>query len=340
MTSFHIGSINTPGPWFHATGEGVTECALDENTGEISRLTTLPGIENAIWMIRSGEGLLIATERFLHDGALALLDASLSRIGHLQTTPGGAICHLALSPDGKNVYAVSYLGGITVHAMDSGVHPVHQSITYHGSGPNQERQQKSHPHQAVVSPDARHLFVCDLGSDRIWIHPIDGAELGEAQAIVCPPGCGPRHLVFHPSLPCFYLLGELDGHVHAYEGEGTTWQLINSHSALPSGFRGTPGGAAIRIHPSKQSLGVSVRGSDTMALFRISDQGKLSPAANFPTQGKCPRDFAYSPSGQWLLALNQDSDTVVSFELDPTDGMPTGRIGPIFAIGCPTCAVF
>lgn len=77
-----------------------------------------------------------------------------------------------------------------------------------------------------------------------------------------------------------------------------------------------------------------------MALFRISDQGKLSPAANFPTQGKCPRDFAYSPSGQWLLALNQDSDTVVSFELDPTDGMPTGRIGPIFAIGCPTCAVF
>lgn len=38
MTNLLIGSINTQGPWFHASGEGVTACALDEATGRISRI--------------------------------------------------------------------------------------------------------------------------------------------------------------------------------------------------------------------------------------------------------------------------------------------------------------
>jgi 6-phosphogluconolactonase len=116
--------------------------------------------------------------------------------------------------------------------------------------------------------------------------------------------------------------------------------LVNSVSALPSDFNGTPGGAAIKFHPSGRSLAVSVRGSDNIAVFRLGARGEISLAANFPTQGKGPRDFAFSPSGRWLLALNQDSDAVVPFELDPSQGLPTGGVGSTFAIGCPVCAVF
>ncbi len=338
MSRFLIGSINTPGPWFHATGEGITVCALDEDTGEISRITTSPGIENAIWMTPSPHGLLVATERFLGDGELAAFDASFSRIGQAQTTPGGAICHLALSPDGASIYAVSYLGGVTVHALDeSGIHPAHQFIAYEGSGQN-ERQEKPHPHQAVVSPDGKKLFVCDLGSDKIWVHPIEGPKLGPAQGIEAPPGSGPRHLVFHPTLSSFYLLCELDGMVHTYDGE--SYRLIASHSAVPSDFTEVPGGAATKLHPSGASLAVSIRGSDNIAVYLFDTLGGLRPAANFSTRGKAPRDFAFSPSGRWLLALNQDSDTVVPFEFDPSSGLPTGRVGAAFQIGCPVCANF
>lgn len=334
MTRFLVGSINTPGPWFHHGGEGVTACALDEETGAISRIAASPQIENAIWIASFSGGFLVATERFFENGELAAYDASISPIGCKQTTAGGAICHLALSPDGKTVYAVSYLGGVSVHSLDkNGVQPAHQTMAYEGSGPNQERQEKSHPHQAVISPNGKELYVCDLGSDTIWVHPIAGAKLGPARAIVAPPGSGPRHLVFHPTRPRFYVIGELDGIVRIYGSEDG--RLINSIPVLPTGYTGIPSGAAMKWHPSGISVAVSVRGSDNMAVL-VDD----TLIANFSTRGKSPRDFAFSPSGRWLLALNQDSDSIIPFEFDPFKGLPTGRVGTSLDIGCPVCALF
>jgi 6-phosphogluconolactonase len=342
MTEFIVGSINTPGPWFHATGEGVTACKIDETTGEISRVRSYPEFENAMWMAKSGRFTFVATERFMDGGEVVAFDPTMAATGPVQKTPGGAICNLAVSPDGKTLYTVSYLGGVTVHTIDDNgvISPVHQEINYTGSGPNKERQEKSHPHQAVVSPDGKHLFVCDLGCDKVWIHPIEGSRLGPAASIAAAAGSGPRHLVFHPRLPRFYLLGELDAQVRVYEGSGADWKLVGSHSAIPENFTGTPGGGAIRLHPSGKTLAVSVRGSDTIAVFHIDAHGDITLAANFPTGGKTPRDFDFTPSGRRLVALNQDSDNAVAFGFDPASGLPTGHAGAPFALGCPMCVIF
>lgn len=343
MTRFLVGSINTPGPWFHATGEGVTLCEIDEASGEIRRVRAYPEFDNAMWMARGGRFTFVATERFLDGGEIVVFDPTMASTGPAQRTPGGAICHLALSPDGKALYTVSYLGGVTVHLIDDAgvIAPAHQEIAYIGSGANPERQEKSHPHQAVVSPDGKHLFVCDLGSDKVWVHPIeDGGKLGLPGAIDAAAGSGPRHLVFHPHLPRLYLLGELDAVVRVYEGSGADWKLVDSHTAIPENFTGTPGGGAIRLHPSGKTLAVSVRGSDTLAVFHLDARGDLTPAANFPTGGKTPRDFDFTPSGRRLLALNQDSDNLVAFGFDSATGLPTGDAGTPFALGCPMCVIF
>ena len=342
MTSLLIGSINTPGPWFHATGEGVTRCDLDEATGAISRARSFPEFENAIWMTRVGQFTFVATERFLEGGEVSAFDPTMARTGPMQKAPGGAICHLALSPDGKTLYTVSYLGGVTAHAVDERgvISPAHQEINYTGSGADKERQEKPHPHQAVVSPDGKHLFVCDLGCDKVWVHRIEGGKLNPAVALDAPAGSGPRHLVFHPRLPRFYLLGEIDSQVRVYEGAGANWKLVGSHTAISTGFTGAAHGGAIRLHPSGQTLAVSVRGSDNIAVFRLDRQGDLTPAANFPTGGKCPRDFDFTPSGRRLVALNQDSDHLVAHGFDPDAGLPTGHAGAPFAIGCPMCVIF
>lgn len=342
MTRFLVGSINKAGPWFHATGEGVSVCELDEATGEISRVRAYPEFENAMWMAKAGQFTFVATERYLDGGEVVAFDPTMADTGPAQKTPGGAICHLALANGGRTLYTVSYLGGVTVHAIDDNgvILPAHQDITYIGSGTNPERQEKSHPHQAVVSPDGKHLFVCDLGCDKVWVHPISGEKLGPAAAIGAPAGSGPRHLVFHPRLPRFYLLGELDAQVRVYEGAGTDWRLVASHAAIPEKFAGAAHGGAIRLHPSRKTLAVSVRGSDNIAVFGIDATGDLSPAANFPTGGKTPRDFDFTPSGRWLLALNQDSDNLVAFGFAPDAGLPTGHTGEPFALGCPMCVIF
>jgi len=38
------------------------------------------------------------------------------------------------------------------------------------------------------------------------------------------------------------------------------------------------------------------------------------------TNGETPRDFGIDPTGTFLLVANQDSDTIVTFRIEPTTG--------------------
>ena len=60
---------------------------------------------------------------------------------------------------------------------------------------------------------------------------------------------------------------------------------------------------------------------------------------NEPTQGSFPRGFGIDPSGQYLLAGNQRSDTLVVFRIDQQSGQltPTGQT---LSIGAPVCVKF
>ena len=63
-------------------------------------------------------------------------------------------------------------------------------------------------------------------------------------------------------------------------------------------------------------------------MFAIDERtGKLEFVEAEPTQGKNPRNFALDPTGAYLLAENQDSNTIVLFRIDPTTGAltPTGK---------------
>ena len=53
--------------------------------------------------------------------------------------------------------------------------------------------------------------------------------------------------------------------------------------------------------------------------------------AHEPTQGKTPRNFSIDPTGTFLLAANQDTDTVVTFRLDQETGAltPTGHVADV-----------
>jgi len=61
---------------------------------------------------------------------------------------------------------------------------------------------------------------------------------------------------------------------------------------------------------------------DDIGVFGIDPQtGKLSPLGHTPTGGKTPRGFGVDPSGKYLLAANQSSDTVVLFRIDAGTGL-------------------
>jgi 6-phosphogluconolactonase len=65
----------------------------------------------------------------------------------------------------------------------------------------------------------------------------------------------------------------------------------------------------------------------------------LTPVAWEPTQGRVPRFFALDPSGGFLYAANQNSDTIVAFAVDQGSGKlkPTGQV---VKTGSPSSIVF
>ncbi|MBP9903852.1 MAG: beta-propeller fold lactonase family protein, partial [Verrucomicrobia bacterium] len=67
--------------------------------------------------------------------------------------------------------------------------------------------------------------------------------------------------------------------------------------------------------------------------------GRLTSLEYTTTQGKTPRHFAIDPTGRWLLAENQGSDSVVLFSIDAVTGKlkPAGQT---VTVGSPVCAVF
>jgi 6-phosphogluconolactonase (cycloisomerase 2 family) len=72
---------------------------------------------------------------------------------------------------------------------------------------------------------------------------------------------------------------------------------------------------------------VSNRGHDSIAVFRIvRDEssgvmpGLLRSVGIFHTRGMTPRHFQFDPSGQWLVAANQDEDKVGAFQFNVQSG--------------------
>jgi 6-phosphogluconolactonase len=147
-----------------------------------------------------------------------------------------------------------------------------------------------------------------------------------------PSGSGPRHLAFHPTDPFVYVIGELDSTVTVLRRSPRAWRTVQTLSTLPTGFAGPNLGAEIAVAPSGRFVYASNRGHDSLATYVVdAETGRLTLAGHTPTLGVCPRHFVIDSSGALLLVANQDSDTVVSFWIDPPDGAlrPTGQIAQV-----------
>lgn len=118
---------------------------------------------------------------------------------------GGAVpCHLTTDPTGRLLIATNYTSSslaIQPLAADGSFDGPLDLVTLTGSGPEVERQEAAHPHQAFFIGDL--LVVIDLGADLLREFKVDptrhGAEaLREVRVTRMPAGSGPRHGVVLP----------------------------------------------------------------------------------------------------------------------------------------------
>jgi 6-phosphogluconolactonase len=156
-----------------------------------------------------------------------------------------------------------------------------------------------------------------------------------------PPGSGPRHLAIHPAGSSIYVLNELLNTVSVLRRDDASGalSLVQTLPTLPSGFTGENHTAEIFVHPNGKFVYSSNRGHNSLAVFAVEPDGRLTSAGHVGTGGAVPRGFALSPGGDWLIAANQASNNLVVFKVDAATGKltPTGQE---FPVRTPVCVVF
>ena len=328
-----------------ACGEGIYSCSLDLETGRIDLLHTSEKGRNPSYLHHDDrEGILYVAQEFIKKpGKLVSYEIrkskKLKRIDKALTN-GRATCHV-LHHKGR-VYTSSYTDGLLdVFESKKGKLSLEKSFRYKGKGPNKGRQEGAHAHQAVLSPDHKYLFICDLGSDTIWRHRLKKPLEKAKSALKLPPGSGPRHMVFHPGEAITYILSELTAHLYVakYRKSSGNLSIKNEINTLPPDFKGMPSSAAIRIHPAARALYVSNRQHNSFTAYAIDKDGKLSFMARLPSGGKEPRDIQVDPSGSFLLCANQDSNNISVYKLDKK-GRPIPGIVHVFECKTPVCVEF
>lgn len=322
--------------------EGIYRTTLDTKTGALTapELAVEIGEPEFLAIHPNGKRLYAACK--LADGKPGVAAYEIGEDKHslklinTEPTGDGGACHLAVDHSGRLLFTAQYgTGTVAVFplATDGKLLPRSELVKHEGTGPNKQRQEAPHPHWVGADPSNRFLLVPDLGSDRVVIYEIDfeTGKLVPHGSGNCPPGSGPRHLVFHPNGKFAYVVNELQISVTAfeYDKKAGTLKPIQTVESLPEDLRENAcSGAEICIHPEGKSLYASTRGHDSVSAFRIDPEtGKLTFVERESIRGSHPRSVNLDPKGNWLLAAGRDSNTISAFQIDAkTGGLVYGKV--------------
>ena len=321
---------------------GITIAALDTEAGSLSIIQEVDSITECHYLNLHPNGrYLYATTM---DGEIEAVAYAIEADGSLrklnsQAAAGTSPCYIWVDSSERNALMVNYVndesrGSVRVYPLgaDGKLRASSEHIEHDGSGPNQERQEVSHPHMIVTTPDNRHAVVPDLGTDKVYLYALDtdAGKLALSQALDLPPGAGPRHVAFHPELPRMYVINELDSTMATFAwDDADNWTLLSIVSTLPPG-QSQPAGrpntcADVHAHPNGKFLYGSNRGHDSIVIFALDANGIPSWLGNESTRGAWPRAFMIDRGGKCLVVGNRHTDSAAVYSIDAESGMLTYR---------------
>jgi 6-phosphogluconolactonase len=195
-------------------------------------------------------------------------------------------------------------------------------------------------HQIRSDPGNRFVFVPLKGGPAVAQLVFDAAT-GKMKPNVPPQvaaaaGAGPRHLDFHPNGRFAYVINELDLTMTAYAYDGKTGLLreLQILPTLPPAADKVGASAAdVHVHRTGRFLYGSNRGHNSIVIYRLGDDGRMTLVGHESRGINRPRNFTIDPTGTLMLVANQDSASVTIFRIDQNKGTldPIGTPVPVGA---------
>lgn len=338
------------GTYTTGDGKGIYSFEIDLSSGLVNNVKLEAELGNPTYLnIDKENKCLYSAIKKDEAGGVAVFSINpitkALKLINYEVTEGNSPCYVSLSSKNTYVFSANYHKGISeVYPLkeDGSVEPVLYMAVHEGSGPNKERQEKAHVHFAALTPDEKYLCVIDLGIDKMITYCLDEGILSKYKEIILKPGCGPRHMDFHPNKRFAYIVTELSSEILTleYDSSNGDFKEIQYISTLPSDYIGENLGSAIHISLDGKYLYTSNRGHDSIAAFSIdSTSGKLTLISHTSAEGNHPRDFNIDPSGKFLVVANKDTNNIVPFLIDKATGKLT-KINTCVSIPNPVCIKF
>jgi len=327
--------------------KGIHRAKFDAKTGKLSDVAVAAemGSPSFVTVHPNGKFLYAVGEGQGKDGGAVVAFALNAKTGELTKlndgkSGGPGPCHIVVSPKGTHAAIANYGGGSTALftiGADGKLGDRVGFVQHKGSSTNPGRQKEPHAHCCAFDPTGEFVATVDLGIDKIKIFKID-AEKGlvedEKRDIVTPPGSGPRHVALSVRTKTAYVCGELDSTVNVIQEH----KVVQSLSTLPEPTKGNSTAECV-LAPSGKFVYVSNRGHNSIAVFKVNDDGKLAAAGHITGDIKIPRNFNIDPTGKWMLIASQDGHKVGVWELDAKTG-GAKETGSTVPVGSPVCVKF
>jgi 6-phosphogluconolactonase len=325
-----------------ARGTGIDVYRINPDPGAWQATDHVPDLVNPSFLITDAARNVLYAAHGDSDYASAFsIDAASGKLQPLgrAATGGKNGVHPALDPSGRFLIVANYASGslgVLPVRPDGSLADVTQVLDLPGErGPHRTEQPCAHPHHVVFAPLGRFLLVPDKGLDRVFVLTFDSGRgrLAITGQAVMRPGAGPRHIVFHPHLPCAFVVNELDSTVATCRWDDSDGTLEPMHvvPTLPPDFFGASTAAEIVVTPDGNHLYVSNRGQNGIAHFRfIAAEGRLNVIGWTPANGSDPRFMTLDPAGECLLVAAEQGDNISAFQIAGQDGnlSPHGAVLP------------
>ena len=312
--------------------KGIYAFDFDPSSGTLTPRGLAVATSNPSWLVihPNGKWAYAANESGKQSTISAFsVDAKSARLTLLNQLPalGEDPCYLSFDKTGKFLFVANYTSGnvVVFPILPDGKLGEHTSAIKDSGvlGPNKERQEAPHAHWIEADTNNHLVFVADIGLDCILIYGFDpntGKLVAPPFRVALAPGTGPRHAFLSPSDRVMYVLGELRSTVTICLPDAhQLFRATQAISTLPPDFKSRNDAAEIVVPASGSWFYTSNRGLDSIAVFDVRYQ-PMRLISTVSTGGKEPRHFAIDPTGRFLLAENQNSNSIVVFRIDPATG--------------------
>jgi len=323
-------TLGLPRVYIGASDGSIHVCSFDTTTYALAEVDAIATGGNPSFLaFDSARTFLYAADESSSQVLAFSIDkvtGKLTSIGKVSSLGSGP-AHVALDRKDGLVMVANYGGGtIAVYPRATDGKLADASATYSFGA-------SAHSHEILADPSNAFVVVPNLGLNGVGVFRRDAGALSYLG--LTPAGGGARHMTFEPAGAHAWVIDETASTItsFSFDAQSGTLSQIQQLSSLFGTNPASNTGAEIAATGDGKHVLVSNRGDDSIVVFDVAQDGKLTPKARVTTGGKTPRHFSIDETGRFLFVGNQTSGTVRAMTMDAQTGVPSPVGAPLNVTG-------